>query len=355
VFLRKIEVYSPGEGWRKLKGADRWMPLYPRLHLLPDGRIFYAGSYNTHYTFPFVLWGFPTAILNPKTGRWTEIGLPRTSEREEGTTVLLPLTPPDYRARILLTGGGTPRGDHALPDAEIIDLSEPRPQWRAIASMKHARYYAYAVILPNRQLLVVGGRSGAKSHHPPDIGPATDPHQSEEEPALQDPPQDPLAIREAEMFDSGSEQWRPVASMQVDRLYHSNALLLPDGRVMVVGSNPASKVNELRIEIYSPPYLFHGPRPRIDDAPPAVIYGGEFEIRTPDAREVDEVALIRPSSTTHCVNTDQRYVGLSIIGRNSESLRAMIPDNPNLAPPGYYMLFIVRNGIPSEARFIRVR
>jgi hypothetical protein len=354
VFLRKIEVYSPGEGWRKLQDADRWMPLYPRLHLLPAGGVFYAGSYNTHYTFPFALWGFPTAILNPKTGRWTDIGLPRTSEREEGTTVLLPLTPPDYRARILLTGGGTPGGDEAVPDAEIIDLSEPGPRWRPIAPMKHARYYAYPVILPDRQILVVGGRSGAKGHHSPDMPPAMDPHPREEEPAPQDPPQDPLAVREGEMFDPDSEQWRPVASMQVDRLYHSNALLLPDGRVMVAGSNPASKVNELRIEIYRPPYLFQGSRPRIEDAPPAVIYGDEFEIRTPDAPQVDEVALIRPSSTTHCVNTDQRYVGMPITGRTSESLRAQIPDNPNLAPPGYYMLFILRDGIPSEARFMRV-
>jgi WD40 repeat protein len=100
--LRKIEIYSPGTGWQVLKGADRWMPLYPRLHLLPDGRIFYSGSYNTHYTFPFELKQFPTSILDPDTGKWDGLGLPNQSEREEGTTVLLPLHPPDYRPRVLL-------------------------------------------------------------------------------------------------------------------------------------------------------------------------------------------------------------------------------------------------------------
>jgi hypothetical protein len=343
LFLRAIELYTPGQGWRKLPRAARWMPLYPRLHLLPDGDVFYAGSYNTHYTFPFVLWGFPTATLNPASGAWRTLGMPRTSEREEGMTMLLPLMPPDYRARVLLAGGGTPRGATALPDAEIIDLSQPNPRWRPIMPMAHPRYYAYGVILPNRQIFVMGGRHGDTHHGMPP------------EPAQGDPPQDPLAIHETELFDPRTERWRPAAAMQIDRLYHSSALLLPDGRVMAAGSNPAQKVNELRIEIYRPPYLFRGPRPAIQDAPAQVGYGQEAAIRSPQAGQVEEVALIHPASTTHCLTTDQRYVGLPISGRDADTLRVAIPDNPHLLPPGYYMLFLVsREGVPSEARFVRV-
>jgi hypothetical protein len=355
-FLRTIEVYSPGQGWHTLDGAERWLPLYPRLHLLPNGDIFYAGSYNTHYTFPFRLSGFPTGTLNLKTRKWTHIGLPRASEREEGVTVLLPLTPPEYQAKVLLAGGGTPQGEDVVADAEVIDLSAPEsgPHWRGITPMKHARYYAYAVILPNRQILILGGRSGSKHHHTTMTNQATEHAMEDQERGEKNPPQDPLAIHEAEIFDPDTETWSPVAAMQIDRLYHSNALLLPDGRVMVCGSNPASKVNELRIETYSPPYLFKSPRPQIEHAPLEVSYGEEFDVKTLQAGAIEEVALIRPSSTTHCLDTDQRYVGLNIIERDSETVRVKLPDNPNLAPPGYYMLFIVSQGIPSIAEFVQV-
>ena len=354
VVLRKLEIYSPSQGWRTLDGAERWLPLYPRLHLLPNGDVFYAGSYNTHYVFPFSLSGFPTATLNVQTGQWTTIGPPRTSEREEGVTVLLPLTPPDYRAKVLLAGGGTPQGKTAVPDAEIIDLSESKPSWRRIAPMKHARYYAYAVILPTKEIVVMGGRSGEKkTHHSALPAPATG-HGEHGDEGTPNPPQDPLAVREIELFDPDTEQWRAAASMQVDRLYHSNALLLPDGSVLMCGSNPAEKITDLRIEIYCPPYMFKGPRPAIEEVPSMISYDEEFEIKTADAASISHVALIRQSVTTHCVNTDQRYVGLAITGRNPQAIHVKLPRNPNLAPPGFYMLFIIRDGIPSIAKFVLI-
>jgi hypothetical protein len=345
LFRREIELYADGEGWRKLEGADRWLPLYPRAHLLPSGELFYAGSFNTHYTFPFVYWAFPTSLLDPVAGRWRSLGLPGRYEREEGTTVLLPLVPPDYRPRVLLVGGGRPGGRGlVVPDAEVIDLSEPRPAWRSVPPMAHPRYYVYPVILPDRRVLVAGGRTAIGHTHPPAAGRAR--------PAFPDP--DPLAVRPIELFDPDAGTWTTVASLACDRLYHANALLLPDGRVMLSGSNPASGVNELRIELYAPPYLFRGPRPSIASAPPSVGYGAAFEIGSPEARDVDEVALIRPSSTTHCLNTDQRYVGLAIRERGASKLVVQVPANRNLAPPGHYMLFLLRDGVPSRAVFVRL-
>ncbi len=357
VFLRAIEIYTPGEGWQIMDGADRWLPLYPRFHLLPDGNVFYAGSYNTHYTFPFTLRAFPTGILDMKMHQWRNLGLPNKSQREEGASVLLPLTPPDYRPRVLLAGGGEPGGTYATNLSEIIDLSQPIPRWRHTQSsrsgkftgMEFARYYTYAVILPNRQVLVVGGRSGLKGHQHEPV-PGHEHHALEE----RFPAPDKNAVYKAELFDPDTEEWATLAAMQVDRLYHAGALLLPDGRVLVVGSNPARRVNEKRIEIYSPPYLFKGPRPIIEEAPSQVAYGGSFAIGTPVAEDIDEAALIRPSSTTHCLNTDQRYVGLEITARDSNQITVRVPDNPNLAPPGYYMLFIMRKGIPSVAAWVQV-
>jgi Domain of unknown function (DUF1929) len=103
-----------------------------------------------------------------------------------------------------------------------------------------------------------------------------------------------------------------MAPMKVDRLYHANALLLPDGRVMTAGSNPERRINELRIELYRPPYLYRGSRPGISKFPTSITYGQEFKIETSDnADHVNTIALIRPSVTTHCVNTEQRYLDLS--------------------------------------------
>lgn len=348
VALRRIERYRPDEGWEAVSGAGRWLPLYPRLHLLPDGSVFYAGSYNTHYTFPFSLRGFPTATLDVGTGEWTAHGLPNEAEREEGASVLLPLRPgDDYRPRVLLTGGGTPTGGSAVADAEVVDLGADDPQWRSVESMAHARYYCYPVLLPDGSVFVMGGRRGTAGHTHGDHHEFS----PEDSGAL---PSIPEAIHEAERFDPETERWESLASMTVDRLYHSNALLLPDGRVLTAGSNPARRVNELRIETYRPPYLFDGPRPEVTAAPDAVSRGETFAVETPDAGAVDEVVLMRLSSTTHCVNTDQRLVELPIEGTGEGSVDVRVPSNPDLTPPGYYMLFVLREGVPSEASFVRV-
>ncbi|MDE1765065.1 MAG: DUF1929 domain-containing protein [Thaumarchaeota archaeon] len=368
VFLNKLETYSESEGWKKLSStnflldlilqvlknspgqkldrADRWLPLYPRFHLLPSGEIFYAGSYNTHITFPFLLAYFPSATFNIDTSTWTVIGNPNNQNREEGTTVLLPFTPNDHTARVLLIGGGTLTGADATNAVEMIDFSEEKPQWKSIDPMAHKRYYSYPVILPDQQVLVLGGRKGKAIHT---MSNTDSMHSGDGE-----VPHDPNAILEPELFNPKTGKWSKMAPMHVDRVYHSNAILLLDGRVMTAGSNPMRRTNELRIEFYNPPYMFKGQRPKIEDAPDKVSYGNKFEIKTADAGDIEAVALIHPSTTTHCVNTEQRYVGLSF-DNSSNKITAKIPTNHNLAPPGFYMLFIIKHeGIPSKGKFIHL-
>ena len=170
-----------------------------------------------------------------------------------------------------------------------------------------------------------------------------------------DLPHDPAAILNTEMFDPRTETWTKMAGMNVDRLYHSNALLLPDGRVMTAGSNPARRMNELRIETYCPPYFYNGVRPVIGSHPTIIRYGSSFQIKTPSSGEIESIALMRPDATTHCVNTEQRYVGLQFEATNSSMINAKVPDNRNLAPPGHYLLFLVtRDQIPSVGEFVRL-
>lgn len=348
MFLKEIEVYSDGVGWSKVQGADRWLPLYPRLHLLPNGDVFYSGSYNTHYTFPFSLNGFPTTALDIANGCWKSYGLPNKSEREEGATVLLPLLAPDYKPVVLLTGGGTPQGKQATNAAEVIDLSVRSPSWRQIQPMAFARYYAYSVMLPDQTVFVCGGRIGTAEMN-------MSAGSQQPLPPAADLPHDPMAILDTELFDPKSETWTKMAPMTVDRLYHSNALLLPDGRVMTCGSNPARRTNELRIEVYRPPYLFKGPRPTITTSPQSIQYGQQFSVKVDASSGIGSVALIKAGATTHCVNTDQRYLGLEFSSTSTTELSASMPANRNLAPPGFYLLFVVSQaGVPSVGSFVRV-
>jgi hypothetical protein len=350
VFLNKIEVFALERKWTGLTDASHWLPLYPRLHLLPSGEIFYAGSFNTHYTFPFSVKAFPSATLNIKTKRWKTIGNPHNTNREEGTTVMLPLTPPDYTARILLIAGGTPQGKDAIRDVEIIDFSEDIPKYQQHYPLKHPRYYVYPVILPDKSILIVGGKSGQKGHLHNNMPKHKHQHQHNGDVEVDHHPD---AILEPEILYPNANKWMPVADMKVDRLYHSNAILLPDGQVMTAGSNPQRLENELRIEIFQPPYLFKGKRPKIKKTQREIQYGKSFEIETSD--NIKEICLIRPSVTTHCVNTEQRYVGLEFTKRDGNVIQASTPINKNLAPPGYYMLFIVDdNDIPSIAHFVCV-
>lgn len=353
-FRRSIETFTPDGGWRPRRSAARWLPLYPRLHVVPgtdeeSGGVFYSGSFNTHYTYPFQLKSFPTAMLGLATFSWRGLGPPAHPQREEGASVLLPLLPPDYTPTVLLIGGGTFKGSTVVPQAETINLGAANPHWTDLpAEMMHARYYPYSVLLPNRAVLVVGGRVGRGDHRMHMLMPSV------EQGGVVGPPQNPEAVHEAEMLDPDDHTWHTMARMRRDRLYHSNALLLPDGRVMAVGSNPARGSNELTIETFRPPYLFRGERPTIDEAAASIRYGGALEITTQQANDIDEVVLIRPSVTTHCVNPEQRYVGLTFDRIDSTTLRAAVPTDPCVAPPGYYMLFILADGIPSEAVFLRL-
>lgn len=102
----------------------------------------------------------------------------------------------------------------------------------------------------------------------------------------------PDAVMEPELLDPETNVWNPMADMKVDRLYHSNALLLPDGRVMTAGSNPYRTENELRIEIFRPPYLFRGERRIIERCDTEINYNKTLEIETDNSEEIKEICLI---------------------------------------------------------------
>jgi len=213
--------------------------------------------------------------------------------------------------------------------AYVLDMTAASPTWRQVASMQYPRTFHVETILPDGNILVTGG------------GPTT---------AATDTAN---AILPAEMWSPTSETWTTMASMHAARLYHATALLLPDGRVEVGGGGRFDPVtlptDQFSAEFYSPPYLFKGPRPVIASAPGVLQYGHAFTVQTPDAGRIASVSLIRYGSTTHQINMAQRFLPLAFTA-DSTSLTITAPVDSNLAPPGYYMLFIVDTlGVPSVA------
>jgi hypothetical protein len=201
--------------------------------------------------------------------------------------------------------------------------------------MNFARTYHTMVLLPDGNVLVTNG------------GPTTDAIGVNN------------AIRQAEMWSPATRQFSRLASMVAPRLYHSTALLLPDGSVLVAGggrfNGVAEPTDQLNAEIYSPPYLFNGPRPTISSVPGTIQYATNFTVTTPDAFQIASAALVRLGAVTHAFDQDQRYVPLTF-QQATGGLSVQSPSSQNLAPPGYYMLFIVNsNGVPSVAKIIKVQ
>jgi hypothetical protein len=305
------EVWD-GAGWRQLTGAAFVLPYYPRMFVAPDGRVFYAGE------------GQQSLYLDVTgTGRWT--GGPRRlfGTRDYGSAVMY------EPGKILYVGGGDPPTN----TAEVIDLNEPNPVWRSTGSMRFRRRQMDATLLPTGEVLVTGGTEGNGFNNP--VG----------------------AVHIAELWSPATGRWTRMAANRVTRIYHGTTLLLPDGRLLHTGSGDAGgTVNELNFELYSPPYLFQGPRPTMSGAVPGIVaYGDTVVVETPDAAGIAKVTLIRLGSVTHALDQGQRLVPLTF-SKVANGVSIAFPATGMIAPPGPYMLFLVNgSGVPSEGKIVLVR
>jgi len=310
-----FEAYANATGWTPL--FNRAFALYPHMFLLRDGRVFMSGGNAFGSVTP--------GRLNVGTGAYTTIPFPATFDpghRDQSASVLLP---PAQGQRVMILGGGDP----AINRVHIASLAAGAPSYVAAPSLAHARMHVNAVLLPDRTVFVSGGNGAGEAR--------------------------PTAVLESEIYDPATNRWSLGATATVPRMYHSVALLLPDGRVIAAGSNPNRRDDELRLELYHPPYLFRGPRPFIERAPSSVAYGQPFAIDTPRAADIKWVHLVRPMATTHSCDTEQRLVDVPFRREGLCRLVGTVPNNPNIAPPGWYMLFITDDrDVPSVARWVHV-
>ena len=315
-----VEIYTVGSGWSQPYQASFYPPFYPRMHLLPNGTVFNSGSQPNSF------------IFNPATQTWTSSATTNyPGTRTYGTSVLLPLTPANsYDPKVMIMGGGSP----ATATTEIIDLGASQPQWVYGPSMSEPRIEMDAVILPTGNILALNGSQTDEDAN--------------------------TASLNADLYNPTSNTFSSAGAGSYARLYHSGALLLPNATVLVVGGNPERGTYEPHMEIYSPPYLFNSDgslatQPTITSVTPGVIgYGASFQIQTPNAANISSVVLVRPGSPTHAFDMDQRLVGINFTA-GSGVLNATAPPNGNIAPPGYYMVFVINSaGVPSVAQFVQL-
>jgi len=329
--LNDIEVYDEAsDSFSPVSGATLGFPnLYPGLHLLPNGTLFYTRTGWGHAA------GQAPASLDsssyfsfsgPTIGAWSSIA-PSTINRCKGMSVMI------YRntcphTRILVVGGCDSLGAGINAAAEIIDASflSPASAWALTAPLPdtNLRRQCNAVLLPDNTVFVAGGVSTPNS------------------PCM--------------LFDPVGNTWSPMADLPSVRMYHSVMILLPNGKVMMSGwANDASSGT---IDLYNPPYLFKGPRPTISSSPATVSFGQQFTIGTPDATSIVKVTMVKPMAVTHQTETNQRVIELAFLHDHvhPNNLITTAPDGGSphaFAAKGYYMLFILNgDGVPSLAEWI---
>jgi Domain of unknown function (DUF1929)/FG-GAP-like repeat len=334
-----LEIYSAAtNAWQQLHFTPGFpgLPLYAHLFLMRDGRIFFSGG---RMDDPLQV---EPCLIDLTHNPVTTAPVPDLLDpvlRNQSASVLLP---PAQDQKVMICGGG-PIGKESPLDAtgmvSIVDLKAAAPKYAAASPMKLPRLHLNAVLLPDRTVFVSGGSLKQED--------------------------EPLARLEAEIYDPATDTWQLMAPATVPRLYHSTALLLPDGRVVAAGGNPEGghsvkweppdPEEEMRLEVFSPPYLFRGPRPTIASVPAEWSYGQTLTIQSPQAAAVKWVSLIKNGVTTHSFDSAQRLVDVAVLFRGGGAIQVRVTTERNLAPPGWYMLFITNSvGVPSVASWIHL-
>ncbi|MFF0576877.1 galactose oxidase-like domain-containing protein [Streptosporangium saharense] len=355
---RDNEIYDPAtKKWSP--GPRRFFPTYPALFLLDDDTLFFSGMsagygpgqlamrppgvwdyrHDTDRLVPTA--GAPGGLAPDETEAFTPVpGLPEPELNETGASVMLP---PAQDQKIMVLGGG-PVGErqpglkNSTDRTAIIDFRQPAPRYVRGPNLSHPVRYSSAVLLPDDTVFTFNGSGDYRGRGDSNI------------------------LR-AEFYDPGVNAFRQAAAPAVGRNYHAEGLLLPDGRVLSMGSDPLFGNGEgsvpgsfeQRVEIYTPPYLHNGERrPVFTDGRQQVRLGGRAGFKTPDGERIAKVRFMRPSAVTHVTDVEQRSIEIDFT-RVPSGIVVTLPTNPALMPPGWYMMFgVTQKGTPSQARWVHV-
>ncbi|MDX6743534.1 galactose oxidase-like domain-containing protein [Actinocorallia sp. A-T 12471] len=345
----------------------RWLPenqvaqtginwaTYPSLHLTTKAaELFYSGA--SVFSHPVNADGNlrGPGFLDPYTGAWQALpnngNLRMPLARDQAASVLLP---PAQDQRVMVLGGKNfayPGGQAAIRLTDVIDLKQANPRYVAGPNIPYGaihygngtdaparrqngaqgKTYVSTVLLPDGKVLETGGSEGNRADH----------------------------VHETSILDPvpsvSKMKWKSVAPDPVSRSYHSSAVLLPDGRVLAVGSNPADNSFDTRISIFSPPYLYKGGEaPKITSYQKGLSTGAKTTITSSTA--ITKASLIRPIAVTHSSDPNQRSINVPVKALGGGKYRLTIDKRKSIVPPGWYMLFVqTKSGKPSEARWVHI-
>ncbi|KAK3373687.1 bleached galactose oxidase [Lasiosphaeria ovina] len=366
------EIYDPKTGtWTKLPGIaadyikmnasqtcsppgsskpcfmDEWRQHHAWLFAWKDGSVFHAG--------PSVRmnWFFLTAAPGK-----VELGGYRkdtSKDFADGDAVCGAAVMYDAVNGRILTAGGAPNyhywhdsskmpaGAHRLEaTTNVFNITLGAPgrvvEPTQLASMKRQRIFANAAVLPNGEVFIVGGQRQGEPFYDETWQPVP------------------------EIYTPQTNSWRDAAPHSTPRVYHSWAMLLPDASVLVGGGGlQRPETDHYDAQVYQPSYLLtpDGKDTIPDTQRPAIKDDGVTEYKVGDAVsiatdvDVDDASLIRYSAATHALNNDLRRIQLTLRG-SGKNYTAAIPSDPGVALPGYWMLFVLRKGVPSHAKTIRI-
>ncbi|MFE0642874.1 galactose oxidase-like domain-containing protein [Streptomyces sp. NPDC058877] len=330
------EIYDP-ESKKWTKGPFHYFPTYPALFLTRGGKLLYTGS-NAGYGPADK--GREPGLWDLETNTFTKLGgLTDPDQLETSASLLLP--PAQNQKVMVLGGGGVGESEKSTARTSVIDLSADSPVFTDGPALPQGTRYLSSVLMPDDTVFTSGGSRDYRGRSGSDV------------------------LR-AQFYDPESNAFTEAAEPTVGRNYHSEALLLPDGRVATFGSDPLyddednTKLGtfEQRIEVFTPPYLHRAgtARPVLGGGSRELDRNGRATFTTEDAGRIVKARLMRPSAVTHTTDVEQRSIALGLTkGSDGVTLTVDVPDDRTLVPPGWYMLFVVdRDGVPSEAQWIQV-
>jgi hypothetical protein len=328
------EIYDPKtKKWSM--GPKRYFPTYPALFLTKGGKLFYPAS-NAGYGPADQ--GREPGLWDLKTNTFQKVpGLEDKDETETSASLLLP--PAQDQKVMILGGGGVGESKKSTARTAVIDLKDANPSFKSGPKLPQGTRYLNSVIMPDDTVFTTNGSSDYRGRSASNIF-------------------------KAQFYDPKDNAFHEAADPTVGRNYHSEALLLPDGRVVTFGSDPLfddqqnTKLGhfEQRMEIFTPPALHRGgaKRPVIGSGPEQLPADHSATFETADPNRVAKARLMRPSAVTHTTDVEQRSIALDL-KKEKGAITVGVPKDPALVPPGWYMLFVTdSDGVSSEAKWIHV-
>ncbi len=314
------ELYSATSGWRTLTGISidpsDWY--YPRGFVGPDGAVYYVNNN-----------GIISRLTTDLAGSMTDTGARMdASDATQPSVWTMDKNGNPFVALMARWGGGA-------GEVQAVDFSKNPPVVSRVGDMHYLRTTGSFTLLPNGQVFASGGSAQWNVLS--------------------------TAVYQSELYNPSTQTWTLAASTTIPRLYHSNALLLPDGTVLTTGGGAPGPVNNLNGQIYYPPYLYRqdgsglaATRPTIVSAPQTLTLNQTFQLTVGANDQVGTISLIRAGNPTHNYNSEQRLVPVTF-QQNGTQIIASLSASPSLAPPGYYMLFVLNKaGVPAIAKIVSI-